>query len=197
MPREERRIARADILDPAIYAKERADRRRAIMEVKRSRRVALGPDAHLYFESYETMFQQVLEMLHVEGGGEGQIADELAAYNPLIPQGRELVATLMFEVADPVERDRFLRRLGGVEERVYVFCGGSRIMAVPEREVERTDDEGKTSAVHFLHFPFGDEEVRFFLSMRGEVGVGVDHVGYRHEAAMSDGTRAVLSKDFG
>src|SRR6185437_1915776 len=102
---EKRRITRADIMPLADYTRERAERRRRITEVKRKRRVAVGPFATFYFENYETMWQQIHEMLYIEKGGEEQIEDELRAYNPLIPQGNELVATVMFEIDDAVRRD--------------------------------------------------------------------------------------------
>src|SRR3546814_3877920 len=104
-------ITRADILDMADYAKVRAEKRRALVETKRNRRVPLGPYATFYFESYETMWQQVHEMLFIERGGEAQIPDELEAYNPLIPQGRELVATMMFKSEEHTSELQSLMRL--------------------------------------------------------------------------------------
>src|SRR4029453_17878958 len=101
-------ISRSDILPPNEYAAKRADLRKAVVARKRKRRVEVGPVATFYFECYETMLQQVQEMLHIEKGGEAQIEDELRAYNPLIPKGQELVATVMFEIDDPVRRGRML-----------------------------------------------------------------------------------------
>ena len=96
-----RQLTRADILPLEDYVKVRRERRREITELKRRRRVEIGPFATFYFENFATMWQQVQEMLYIEKGGEAQIADELEAYNPLIPQGSELVATVMFEIDDP------------------------------------------------------------------------------------------------
>ena len=122
-------ITRDDIMDMVDYAKVRKERRRKITQMKRDRRVALGPDATFYFESYDTMWHQIHEMLYIERGGEEQIIDELAAYNPMIPKGRELVATLMFEIDEPERRERFLTSLGGVEEKVCLSVGGNVIRA--------------------------------------------------------------------
>ena len=103
----------------------RSERRKRITEIKRRRRVEVGPFATFYFENYETMRHQVQEMLHIEKGGEAQIEDELAAYNPLIPQGNELVATVMFEIDDPVRRAAVLARLGGIEDHVFLDVAGA------------------------------------------------------------------------
>ena len=116
MPAATRQITPADLIPDADYARQRRDRRQALLPVKRLRRVALGPICTLIFENYDTMLFQVQEMLLVEKGGAAQVPDELQAYNPLIPQGSELVATVMFEIDDPVRREALLARLGGVEE---------------------------------------------------------------------------------
>jgi hypothetical protein len=142
------------------------------------------------------MWLQVHEMLRIERGGEAQIDDELSAYNPLIPQGRELVATLMFEIEEPVARDALLRHLTGVEKTVFIEVGTERILAVPESEVERTTAEGKTSSVHFLHFPFTDEHVRAFRDPSMRVLLGIGHARYQHMTVLSRETREALAEDF-
>src|ERR1700687_408300 len=111
-------------------------------EIKRQRRVEVGPFATFYFESYATMWHQVHEMLHIEKGGEEQIGDELRAYNPLIPQGSELVATVMFEIDDEVRRKSVLERLSGIEDKMFLQIGGEQVRGVPEgdRENTRADD---------------------------------------------------------
>src|SRR5690606_12633858 len=98
--------------------------------------------------------QQIQEMLYIERGGDAQLTDELAAYNPLIPQGRELVATFMIEIEDEARRRRILAKLGGIEKTITLEIDGAAIQAVPEADQERTTATGKTSSVHFLHFPF-------------------------------------------
>lgn len=196
MPRAQRRITPADILDPAAYEAVRNERRAALIPVKKRRRVEVGPYATFYFESYDTMWLQIQEMLRIEKGGAEQVADELKAYNPLIPQGRELVATLMFEVDEPLQRANFLARLGGVESTIFLDLGGVRLSAVLEGDVERTNEAGKTSSVHFLHFPFTDEQVRQFKSSAGPVILGFAHANYAHMALMGPETRSALAEDF-
>jgi len=197
MPAAKHIIERSDILPYEVYAKERKERRAAITAMKKHRRVSVGPYATFYFENYETMFQQVHEMLHIEKGGEEQIADELAAYNPLIPKGDELVATLMFEIDDEIRRDKELRRLTGVEDHIYIDVGGLRVTAVvPEGDVERTKADGKTSSVHFLHFPFKLQEIEKFRDPATQVLIAIAHPNYGHMAMMSPETRAALAADF-
>ena len=196
MPASKRIIERSDILSPETYAKERSERRAAITALKKNRRVAVGPYATFYFESYDTMFQQIHEMLYIEKGGEEQIADELAAYNPLIPKGDELVATLMFEIDDEVRRDKELRRLTGVEDHIYIDVGGLRVTAVPEGDVERTKSDGKTSSVHFLHFPFKLQEIEKFRDPATQVIIAIAHPNYGHMALLTPDTRAALAADF-
>ncbi|KAB7742617.1 DUF3501 family protein [Parvibaculum sedimenti] len=195
MPASKRIIERSDILSPETYVSERKERRAAITALKKNRRVAVGPYATFYFENYDTMFQQIHEMLYIEKGGEEQIADELAAYNPLIPKGDELVATLMFEIDDEVRRDKELRRLTGVEDHIYIDVGGLRVTAVPEGDVERTKSDGKTSSVHFLHFPFKLQEVEKFRDPATQVIIAIAHPNYGHMALLAPDTRAALAAD--
>ena len=195
MPAQDRRITEADIIPDAEFAGERKARRAALLPIKRARRVALGPYCTVYFESFETMLFQVQEMLLIEKGGAAQLADELAAYNPLIPQGHELIATVMFEVDDPARRARLLAELGGVEERFFLKVGDARIGAVQEGDIERTREDGKTSSVHFLHFPMTDAEIAAFRDPAAEALIGCDHPLYAHLAALGEATRAELAKD--
>jgi len=191
-----RKITRADIMPLEEYSAQRRERRRKVTELKRDRRVAVGPDATFYFESYDTMWHQVHEMLFIEKGGEEQIADELRAYNPLIPNGRELVATLMFEIDDPARRARFLAGLGGVEETVTLRFEGETVAAVPEADVDRTSAEGKASSVQFLHFPFTPGQVEKFKRPGAKVTLAVGHEKYGHAAALPESTRRALATDF-
>ena len=196
MPAAARRIAREDLLPDAVFAAERKPRRAALLPAKRLRRVAVGPICTFYFESFETMLFQVQEMLLTEKGGEAQVADELEAYNPLIPQGRELVATVMFEIDDPVRREAALRSLADVDRHFFLEIGAARVTAVPEGEIERTRDDGKTSSVHFLRFPFTDEDVAGFRQREARVMIGGDHPNYGHLAVVSEASRAELARDF-
>lgn len=191
------RIAAGDILSMPEYEAVRAERRAKVVAEKRDRRLAIGPFATLIFESYDTIWYQIHEMLRIEKGGEAQIADELAAYGPLIPNGRELVATLMFEINDPARRARELAKLAGVEETIAIEVGGETVMAQPEHDVERTREDGKTSAVHFLHFPFTPAAIEKFRAPGAQVVIAVRHPAYGHMTAMPEATRQVLARDFG
>lgn len=192
-----REITRADILPPEQYAGERREHRRRIAEIKRGRRIDVGPYCTFYFESYATMWHQVHEMLHIERGGEAQIEDELAAYNPLIPKGDELIATVMFEIEDPLRRDRALARLGGVEHRMFLSVGGERIAGIADPTRENTSPEGKASSVQFLRFPFTPAQKALFRTPGTPVLVGIDHPSYGHMAVMPEAMRATLAEDLG
>jgi len=196
MPRHEHKITHADILPMADYGAMRKAKRAEITELKKNRRLSVGPYATFYFENYDTMWMQIHEMLFIEKGGEEQIADELRAYNPLIPQGSELVATVMFEIEDQVRRDRELRRMGGVENFIALKVGGETIKAVSESEVERTTDDGKTSSVHFFHFPFTAAQIAAFSDPAVEVLAVITHENYGHMALLPAAMRAALAKDF-
>jgi len=196
MPAELRKITPADLMADADYAKVRKAHRAALLPVKRLRRVELGPFCTTLFESYETMLFQVQEMLLTEKGGAEQVPDELAAYNPLIPQGSELVATVMFEIEDPVRREATLARLGGVEDQFFLQIAGARVLGIPEGDVERTREDGKTSSVHFLRFHLEPAQIAVFRDPKTAIMVGCDHEGYRHLAGLTPATRAELSRDF-
>jgi hypothetical protein len=197
MPAAARKITSQDIIPDAEFAAQRAQRRAALLPVKRLRRIALGPVCTLYFESFETMLFQVQEMLFTEKGGEAQLADELAAYNPLIPQGRELVATVMFEIDDPVRRDATLRTLGGVDDHFFLRLGERRIGGQPEGDIERTRDDGKTSSVHFLRFALTEADVMTFRDSSAPALVGCDHPNYGHLAVIDGAARGELARDLG
>jgi hypothetical protein len=156
----------------------------------------VGPFATFYFESYETMLHQVHEMLFIEKGGPEQIPDELAAYNPLIPQGSELVATIMFEIDDPLRRERLLATLGGIEHKSFLRVGGELVRGEPEEDQERSRGDGKASSVQFVHFPFTATQIAAFRSGNGDVIVGFDHPNYSHMAVMPPGVRRTLARDF-
>ena len=191
-------LTRADIMAMADYGKVRAERRREIALVKRNRRIEVGPFATFYFENRTTMWHQVHEMLFIEKGGEDQIADELAAYNPLIPNGRELVATVMIEIDDERRRRTVLGRLGGFEETMFIRFGGHEVAGVPEDDIDRTTADGKASSVQFVHFPFTDVQAAAFksdTSGAGEAIVGVGHPNYAHMAVMPAAVRESLAAD--
>ncbi len=188
-------ITRADIMDMDAYVKVRDERRKRIIELKRHRRVAVGPVATFHFESFDTMWHQIHEMLYVEKGGEDQIEGELEAFNPLIPKGQELVATLMFEIVDPEQRKRALAGLGGVEHTVTLSLDGEEIAAQPEGDLERTTAEGKTSAVHFLCFALSPGAVSAFKIPDARVVLAIGHKNYAHMAVLPETVRAELATD--
>ena len=196
MPREKREIQKEDIMPLDVYIENRRELRKSIVDYKKNRRVALGPYATFYFESYETMLAQVQEMLYIEKGGDEQLQDELTAYNPLIPDGKELTATLMFEIDNPISRAAFLGKVGGIEERVFMKINGEKIKADPEEDVDRTSAEGKASSVQFIHFNFTDDQIEKFQSNSSEIELGIDHKEYSHSTKLSKENIASLSTDF-
>jgi len=196
MPATERRITPADVLAYEKYAAERVQLRQNIVAVKKNRRLEVGPFVTFYFENYDTMWLQVQEMLHIEKGGDAQLPDELQAYNPLIPQGDELIATLMIEIDDPQRRDRELYRLAGIEESTYIALNQERIPGVPTEYDERTSPDGKTSSVHWVRFKFIPEQIEKFKMLSVEAVLGLAHPAYSHMAVIMRETRAELTKDF-
>lgn len=190
-----REITQADILPLAEYVKVRKQRHAALIAQKKHRRIEIGPVATCYFENFDTMLHQVQEMLYIEKGGDEQIADELSAYNPMIPNGSELTATVMFEIDDPVRRKNFLSRLGGVEETMFIRFAGQEVVGVPEADVDRTNADGKASSVQFIHFPFTGEQIAAFKSA-DQVLVGFSHEQYGHMAVLTEASRDALAADF-
>ena len=191
-----RKIEPSAITPLAQYSGERAERRKRITELKKNRRLEVGPFATFYFESYDTMLHQVHEMLFIEKGGAEQLPDELAAYNPLIPQGSELVATVMFEIDDPLRRARVLANIGGIEHQAFMRVGSDTIRGVAEEDQERSREDGKASSVQFLRFPFTAAQIAAFRSGAGDVIVGFDHPNYGHMAVMPAAVRQALARDF-
>ena len=196
MPKEKKLIQKNDILPLDVYTQRRRELRKNIVEFKKNRRISLGPYATFYFESFETMLAQVQEMLYIEKGGDEQLTDELTAYNPLVPKGQELVATLMFEIDNPVSRSAFLGKVGGIEEKVFMKLDNEIVKAIPEKDVDRTSANGKASSVQFIHFKFNDEQIKKFKSGSISVDIGIDHNEYSHTTKLADTTIKSLSTDF-
>ena len=196
MPKEKKEIQKNDIMPLDIYTKQRKALRKNIVEFKKNRRIALGPYATFYFESYETMLAQIQEMLYIEKGGDDQLKDELEAYNPLVPNGTELTATLMFEIDNPVSRAAFLAKVGGIEEKVFMKVDGEIVMAIPEEDVDRTSSEGKASSVQFIHFRFNDKQIKKIKSNSSQIELGIDHKEYSHTTTLNDSSVKSLSEDF-
>ncbi len=191
-----REVTKADLIPLEEYAKNRKTIRKEIVAYKKNRRISLGPYANFYFESYETMKAQIQEMLYIEKGGDEQLKDELIAYNPLIPKGKELIATLMFEIDNPLSRAEFLNKVGGIEETIFLKVGEEMIKAIPEQDVDRTSSEGKASSVQFIHFTFTDEQITKFQDTSVEVTIGINHKMYSHSSKILEETKKALALDF-
>ena len=196
MSAAERRITPADILSEADYNASRAELRAQSIAEKKDRRIGVGPYAMLTFENYRSMWLQVQEMLRIEKGGTEQVAGELDSYNPLIPQGDELIATLMIEIEDAGMRERELSKLGHIEDSVFRDIGNDRIKATPTDYDERTTADGKTSSVHWLRFTFTREQIAAFKSGTERIVIGMTHPNYGHMAVMPDQVREALARDF-
>ncbi|MDP1537565.1 MAG: DUF3501 family protein [Burkholderiales bacterium] len=178
------------------YAKARPEFRAQVMAHKKNRALQLGENVTLLFEDELTIRYQVQEMLRAERiFEEAGIADELEAYNPLIPDGSNWKATMMIEYADENERRGKLAQLIGIEDRVWVQVQGcERSYAIADEDLERENGE-KTSAVHFLRLELTPAMV---IALRGgaALAVGVDHPHYSATVArVADAMRASLLAD--
>ena len=196
MSKEKREVEKKDLMPADAYAESRKRIRKDLVEFKRDRRIALGPYATFYFESFETMVAQIQEMLHIEKGGDEQLKDELIAYNPLVPNGKELTATLMFEIDNPISRGAFLGKVGGIEEKIFMKIDNEVVKAVPENDVDRTSAEGKASSVQFIHFEFNDEQINKIKLGNANIELGIDHKEYAHTTKLTEENVKSLSADF-
>ena len=196
MSKEKRKIEKEDLILADTYAKSRKQIRKELVEFKKNRRIALGPYATFYFESFETMLAQVQEMLYIEKGGDEQLTDELVAYNPLVPNGKELTATLMFEIDNPVSRAAFLGKVGGIEKKVFLKIDNEIINAMPEKDVDRTSEDGKASSVQFIHFKFNDVQIGKFKSKNLSIDLGINHKEYSHTTKLTEDNIKSLLSDF-
>jgi hypothetical protein len=196
MPRDTRTITPEDILAPDQYELIRAEKKQDAIARKALTRLSVGPHATILFENWDSMWLQIQEMLRIEKGGAEQLSDELRAYDPMIPKGSELTATLLFEIADPARRDVFLRTIGGIEDHVAISVAGETIPARPEGDIVRTrESDGKASAVHFLHFDFTPAQITAWQSGKGSAMVVIDHPNYGHAALIGADSRAFLGRE--
>ena len=189
-------IKEDDVINIDKYINERPKIKKEISQIKKFRRISVGPYATFYFECYDTMIYQVQEMLYIERGGIEQMKDELQAYNPLVPKGKELVATLMFEINNEFKRKEFLNSVGGIEEETFIQIGEQKIISRPEQDTDRTTKEGKASSVHFLHFDFTEELIKEFVKDESVVLLGFSHKNYKHFSELSLEVKSELKKDF-
>ena len=190
------RIERNSLLTLEAYAKERPSFRARAVAHKRARTVHVGEHVTLLFEDELTMRYQVQEMLHAEKMfEEAGIQDELDAYNPLIPDGSNLKATMLIEYEDEHARRDALARLKGVEDRVWLRVADlPAVHAIADEDLER-ENADKTSSVHFLRFELTPPMINAF-SRGGPVTIGVDHPAYQADATLPEATRAALAQDF-
>ncbi|MFM6950396.1 MAG: DUF3501 family protein [Novosphingobium sp.] len=196
MPRNARTITADDILPLDRYELIRNDKKQEALLRKKLTRMGVGPHATALFETWDSMWLQVQEMLRIEKGGADQLVDELSAYDPMVPKGRELTCTLLFEIEDPVRRDAFLRTIGGVEDHIALQIGGHVVKARAEGDVERTrESDGKASAVHFLHFDFDDAAIAAWQSGEGNAMLVIDHPNYGHAAIINADSREYLGRE--
>lgn len=189
-------LTRNDLMSLEHYSTARAEFRAKVLEHKRNRSLAIGPNATWMFEDQLTMQYQVQEMLRVERIFEAEaIQEELDAYNPLIPDGRNWKATFLLEFPDADERRQRLAQLKGIEDRCWIQVAGcERVPAIADEDLERGNDD-KTSAVHFLRFELTPQmcaQVKAGAALAG----GIDHDNYRHEvASVPHDLRDSLAKD--
>ena len=191
-----RNIKITDIISNEIYGKQRKNRRKEMIKFKKNRRLDIGPVVSLYFESRSTMLYQIQEMAYVEKISGEEVQLEIDSYNPLIPNGKELIATMMIEIDDPLRRKNFLSRLGGIEEKVKIIIGENIIYADAEKDLDRTTADGKASAVHFLHFTLDDHHIEKFKDKNNDIYLGIEHEAYGHLTIIDDETRESLAQEF-
>ena len=196
MSKEKKQIEKQDLMPAEAYAESRKKIRKELVEFKKNRRIALGPYATFYFESFETMVSQIQEMLYIEKGGDEQLKDELTAYNPLVPNGKEFTATLMFEIDNPISRGAFLGKVGGIEKNIFIKIENEVVKALPENDVDRTSAEGKASSVQFIHFKFNDDQINKIKSSNANIELGIDHKEYAHTTKLTEENIKSLSADF-
>ncbi len=189
-------LNKEDILSTEDYERIRAEKRGAIIALKKNRRIAVGPYATFYFENYDTMWLQVQEMLRIEKGGAEQLEDELRAYKPLVPQGDELVATMMLEIEDEKRRTEVLGALGGIQDCIELQFPGNVIKAMAERDLDYTSASGKASSVQFVHFRFTPAQILKFRAPNTEIILAIKHPNYGHMALVPNEVRQELMKDF-
>jgi hypothetical protein len=192
-----KRLTKEDILPLEEFTKIRSQKRQETIEIKKNRRVSLGAEATLFFENFDTLWWQIQEMLYIEKGGEAQMEDELLAYNPLLPQGQELVATFMIEIDDPDRRAHILGKLGGIERHLCLRFAGHTLTAMPEEGADRTTESGKTSAIHFVHWAFTKDQISDFSKAHQDIIVEITHPDFTFKTLMPEPVRQALQGDFG
>ena len=189
-------IDKSDILSRDEYKSKRRSLREKMVLRKKFRRVDIGPYVTMYFENKDTIIHQINEMVYIENGGEEQINDEILAYKSLIPDGQELVATVMIEIDNPIKRAEFLSKMGGFEETINIKIHNKEIKGKAELDGDRTTTDGKASSVQFVHFEFNEEAIKSMKNNMENVAISINHESYRHSAILNTNTVGELIKDF-
>ena len=189
-------IEKSDILSRDEYKSMRKNLREKMVLRKKFRRVDIGPYVTMYFENKDTIIHQINEMVYIENGGDEQINDEISAYESLIPDGQELIATVMIEIDSPIKRAEFLAKMGGFEEQISIKVGDQLIKGRAELDGDRTTADGKASSVQFVHFEFNENAVEIINNHMDNVTISIDHENYKHSSILNIDTVKELVKDF-
>ena len=189
-------LKRDDLYKLEEYSIERKDFKQEVLDVKKNRSVLIGENINLLFENSLTIKYQIQEMLRIEKIFESElIQEELDTYNPLIPDGKNLKATMLIEYADIALRKEKLKLLKGVENKIWIKIGGAEpVYPIADEDLEREDDT-KTSAVHFLRWEFNDNQIKDFKN-GSPVSMGVNHTEYDASHIIHESVRNELVKDF-
>ncbi len=193
---EQNQIKAEDIYDRKDYITKRPHLRKEIVSRKKRRRIDVGPYITLYFENRDTIIHQINEMVFIENGGEEQIQEEITAYKSLIPNGKELIATVMVEIDNPLKRSEVLSKMGGFEETFIIKVGDSKVEGKAELDVDRTTADGKASSVQFVHFNFNEQDIMNFKDDNVKVELSINHKEYSHSTLLQLETKNELSGDF-
>lgn len=189
-----KRVERGELLSLAAYEQIRERFRGRIIELKRARRVAIGPNMTALFENRDTVLFQIQEMLRTERiSVESQVQHELDTYNPLVPDDAELSVTVFIEYPERGERERMLQALAGVESHFYVSIDSERVQGVGPKRGDRAD---RATAVHYLKFPLGSARKQALVRRSAAVAIGVDHPAYSAETALTAATLDSLRDDY-
>lgn len=189
-------IEETDILSRDTYKEKRRFLRENMVSRKKFRRVDIGPYVTIYFENKDTIIHQINEMVYIENGGKEQVKEEIAAYKSLVPNGKELVATVMVEIDSPITRADFLGKMGGFEEKIDIKVDNTKVKGIAELDGDRTTADGKASSVQFVHFEFNDENINNIKQNKDKVSIGINHDNYKHSTILNIRTVEELIKDF-
>ena len=189
-------IQETEILSRSTYIDKRKTLREKMVLRKKLRRVDIGPYITIYFENKDTIIHQINEMVYIENGGTEQIKEEIAAYKSLVPNGKELVATVMVEIDSPIKRAEFLGKMGGFEEKIEITVDNIKVEGKAELDGDRTTADGKASSVQFVHFEFNEEDINSIKKNKDKVSISINHENYKHSTMLNDSTIEELIKDF-